>query len=243
MVCLVNFSNRCSHYTFFFPAEQEDEQFDEDDLDLVAENTGVKRKERRLKRFRRASASPDGREGAPKKQKDLQNIFDDDEEEPIAPRRSGYYEDEEDEEDGLPSAGQALRAAADRKNRKEAQPAVAFVDEMEDFIDDDESDMEEDLSEGEREARREEKRQQRKADSEARRAKRGGGGFDPGRAGIDAEAWAELNDVFGDGSEYAFALKLDDDDDDEREEGDLSSRKKRAEFKDVSIKPYIDLSV
>lgn len=205
---------------------------DEDDLDLVAENTGVKRKERRLKRFRRASASPDGREDAPKKQKDLQNIFDDDEEEPVVSRRSGYYEDEEDEEDGLPSAGQALRAAADRKIRKEAQPAVAFVDEMEDFIDDDESDMEEDLSEEEREARREEKRQQRKADSEARRAKRGGGGFDPGRAGIDAEAWAELNDVFGDGSEYAFALKLDDDDD-EQEEGNLSSRKKRAEFKDI----------
>lgn len=159
-------------------------------------------------------------------------MFSDDEEETIAPRRSGYYEDEEDEEEGLPSAGQALRAAAERKSRKEVPAAVSFEDEMEDFIDDDESDMEDDLSEGEREARREDKRQKRKADIEARRAKRGGGGFDPGRAGIDAEAWAELNDVFGDGSEYAFALKLDDEDDED--DGEQLSRKKRAEFKDVS---------
>ena len=201
----------------------------------MAENTGVKRKERRLKRFRRASASPDGREEAPKKQKDLQHMFSDDDEEPVSARRTGYYDDEEDEEDGLPSAAQALRTAADRRNRKEAPVAVGFEDEMEDFIDDDESDMEEDLSEGEREARREEKRQQRKADTEARRAKQGGaGGFDPGRAGIDAEAWAELNDVFGDGSEYAFALRLDDDEDEEVEDR-LSRRTKRADFKDVSF--------
>jgi transcription elongation factor SPT6 len=206
---------------------------DEDDLDLVAENTGVKRKERKLKRFRRGSASPDGREEAPKKQKDLQHMFSDDDDEPVTSRRTGYYEDEEDEEDGLPSAGQALRAAADRRNCKEVAAPVGFEDEMEDFIDDDESDMEEDLSEGEREARREEKRQQRKADVAARRAKGGGvGGFDPGRAGIDAEAWAELNDVFGDGSEYAFALKIDDYN--EEEEDNLTRRTKRADFRDVS---------
>ncbi|UZJ54735.1 hypothetical protein CBS101457_004055 [Exobasidium rhododendri] len=215
--------------------EQEDEQLDEDDLDLVAENTGVKRKERRLKRFRRGSASPDGRNEAPKKQKDLQHIFSDDEDDPITSRRPGYYDDEEDGEEDLPSAGQALRLAADRRNRKEAAAPIGFEDEMEDFIDDDESDMEGDMSEGEREARREEKREQRKADVAARRAKGAGvGGFDPGRAGIDAEAWAELNDVFGDGSEYAFALKIDDDeDDDEANEEDRLSRKKRADFKDI----------
>ena len=209
----------------------------------------MKRKERRLKRFRRGSASPDGREEAPKKQKDLKHMFSDDEEEPVTSRRTDYFdeEDEEEEEEGLPSAGQALRAAADRRNRKEVAAPVGFEDEMEDFIDDDESDMEEDLSEGEREARREEKRQQRKADVAARRAKGGGvGGFDPGRAGIDAEAWAELNDVFGDGSEYAFALKIDDDDEDEE---DRQTRgKKRADFKDVSdtctlfTKTYFNLS-
>lgn len=220
--------------------EEENEQLDEDDLDLVAENTGVRRKERRLKRFRRASASPKptADDGATKDPRSLAQMFDDDEEEDVvAPRRAaqrGYDDDEEeDEDDDLPSAADALRANAERRTGGAAPAPLNYEDEMEDFIDDDESEADEGLSDGEREERREERRRQRKAELEERRAKRGaGGGFDPGRAGIDAEAWAELNDVFGDGTDYKFALDLDN----EEGEGDAATqerRAKRAEFKDI----------
>lgn len=215
--------------------EAENEQLDEDDLDLVAENTGRKRKDRRLKRFRRASVSPPATAApAMEKPRDLEHMFDDDDDEPIAPRRLTRDDEfDEDDEDDLPSAGHALRTAAEHKSSRDVDP-LNYEDEMEDFIDDDEeSDMDEDLSEGEREERREERRRQRKAELQERRAK-SGGGFDPGRAGIDAEAWAELNDVFGDGSDYAFALKLDDEDDDEDVEQDVTEEKrKRAEIKDI----------
>lgn len=192
---------------------EEDEMLDEDDLDLIGENTGLRRNkdERRLKRLRRESATPEGQdvEQATKKPRDLEHMFDDDDEEEEIPARRRRDVIDDDDED-MPSAAQVLQAASARRGRREEIPAT-FEDEMEDFIDDDESDeMDEDLSEGEREQRKEEKRQQKQAEKEARRARRAGfGSIDPNRAGIDAESWAELNDVFGDGTEYAFALHKD----------------------------------
>lgn len=217
--------------------EEENEQLDEDDLDLLAENTGIKRKQRQLKRFRRASVSPDAMEQDQiplQKPRDLQHMFDDDDEDIVAPRRTTarggdeYDEDDDDDED-LPAVGDALRAQSDRRGREPVP--YNYEDEMEDFIDDDdESEMDEALSEGEREARREEKRAKRKAELEERRARRDGRfGFDPSRAGIDAEAWAELNDVFGDGQEYERFLSASEDEGEPEEGGieDLADGSKR----------------
>lgn len=218
---------------------------DEDDLDLIGENTGLRRTkdERRLKRLRRESASPDGQdaEQAAKKPRDLEHMFDDDDDEDEIPARRRRDAIDDDDED-MPSAAQVLQAASARRGRRDEIPA--FEDEMEDFIDDDESDeMDEDLSEGEREQRKEEKRKQKQAEKEARRARRAGfGSIDPNRAGIDAESWAELNDVFGDGTEYEFALHKDDEEGEEAldEDGEViivpteERRGAKAGFKDVS---------
>ncbi|PWN93854.1 hypothetical protein FA10DRAFT_299195 [Acaromyces ingoldii] len=224
--------------------QEEDEMLDEDDLDLIGENTGLRRNkdERRLKRLRRESASPDGQdaEQAAKKPRDLEHMFDDDDDEDEIPARRRRDAIDDDDED-MPSAAQVLQAASARRGRRDEIPA--FEDEMEDFIDDDESDeMDEDLSEGEREQRKEEKRKQKQAEKEARRARRAGfGSIDPNRAGIDAESWAELNDVFGDGTEYEFALHKDDEEGEEAldEDGEViivpteERRGAKAGFKDI----------
>ncbi|PWN35768.1 uncharacterized protein FA14DRAFT_160784 [Meira miltonrushii] len=222
--------------------EEENEQLDEDDLDLLAENTGIKRKQRQLKRFRRASVSPDAMEqdqASSRKPRDLQHMFDDDDEDIVAPRRAtarGGDEYDDDDDEDMPAVGDALRAQSDRRGRDPVP--YNYEDEMEDFIDDDdESEMDEAMSEGEREARREEKRAKRKAELEERRARRDGRfGFDPSRAGIDAEAWAELNDVFGDGQEYERFLSASEDEAEPEEGGDEeladgSKRKTKAKVK------------
>ncbi|KAL8281073.1 hypothetical protein RQP46_006431 [Phenoliferia psychrophenolica] len=157
---------------------------DEDDLDLMEENTGRKlggrnstgHKLKRLRRRRSASGSDaSGSEGG----RQLADIFDDDD-----------------------------RPAADQNNLFDG-------DEMDGFIEDDDSQSDSDGrhgsdSDGERRAsRRKEKKKQA-----ALRAKKPKGpsrsGFGAGMAGITAEAWQEVTDVFGDGTEYAYAMELDD---------------------------------
>ncbi|PWN39561.1 hypothetical protein IE81DRAFT_338403 [Ceraceosorus guamensis] len=238
--------------------EEENEELDEDDLDLLAENTGVKRRkeERKLKRFRRGSATPEPRPSS--RPEDLSHMFDDDDEDgpaaavtATAKRRADTDEEEEEEEedDGLPSAANALRRATDARSRRDrdlaAQAAPSgFEDEMEDFIDDDEdSDMDASISDGEREARRAEKRRLRKEEREARKASKSGLDLDPTRAGIDQDQWEELNDVFGNGEDYAWAFKKGDregeegalEEEDEMYEDELADeqRKKKLEFKDI----------
>ncbi|CEH12620.1 Transcription elongation factor SPT6 [Ceraceosorus bombacis] len=242
--------------------EEENEELDEDDLDLLAENTGVKRRkeERKLKRFRRGSATPAPEPRPDSRPEDLSHMFDDDDEDgpaaavaATAKRRADTYEEEEEEEedDGLPSAANALRRTTDARSRRErdlaAQAAPSgFEDDMEDFIDDDEdSDMDASISDGEREARRAEKRRLRKEEREARKASKSGLDLDPTRAGIDQDQWEELNDVFGNGEDYAWAFKkgdregeegaLEEEEEDEMYEDELADeqRKKKLEFKDI----------
>ncbi|KAE8258218.1 hypothetical protein A4X13_0g1828 [Tilletia indica] len=161
---------------------EEEEGLDEDDLELLAENTNPS--QHRFKRFRQASASP-------ARDAQLEHIFDDD--------------DEEDED--LPSAAaitSRLTATAARKRQAAARAAAAAEDDdMDDFIEDDfsEDSGDEQINEADRERRQAERREERKRQKAA-----GGGSAVHTRAGIDKEAWDELFDIFGDGQDYAEYL-------------------------------------
>ncbi|CAO1630576.1 unnamed protein product [Parajaminaea phylloscopi] len=231
--------------------EEEEEDLDEDDLDLLAENSGRPRQEKR-KRFRRGSASPDP-ESTSRNRRDLARIFeDDDEEDDAAPQpQRRMAVDDEDEDEELPSVATALRRAAhDKAARQTRQPAPSAAypeDDMDDFIDDDDDESDEemdDMDEDEREERRRERRERKKAEKAARRAGRGGfaGGMDPNKAGIDEDAWEEINDIFGDGQDYAWAFRKGDLSEDEGEQDEemvdedgvaLEGGKKKVEFKDI----------
>nr|CDI51126.1 related to transcriptional regulator protein SPT6 [Melanopsichium pennsylvanicum 4] len=162
---------------------EEDFEVDEDDLELLAENTGQSRRKEagRLKRFRRGSASPPADDEAAARQKSLAHIFEDD--------------DDEDEEDI-------------RSGRRGREAVGGYEDDgLDDFIEEDEDDEEmQGLDEEEREARRQERRE------EKRRARMSGSAADPAKAGIDREAWDEIHEIFGNGEDYFWALEDEDED-------------------------------
>lgn len=204
---------------------EEDFEVDEDDLELLAENTGQSRRKEagRLKRFRRGSASPPADDEAAARQKTLDQIFEDDDddedEDDIRSARRGANYDDDDDED-LPSVGQALRAGVARKQREAA--GVYEDDGLDDFIEEDEDDDEmQGLDEEEREARRQQRRE------EKRRARMSGSAADPAKAGIDREAWDEIHEIFGNGEDYFWALE------DEDEDAFDEEKKNKMEYKDI----------
>ncbi|KAJ9476993.1 Transcription elongation factor SPT6 [Pseudozyma hubeiensis] len=203
---------------------EEDFEVDEDDLELLAENTGQSRRKEagRLKRFRRGSASPPADDEAAARQRTLDQIFEDDDDEDDDDIRSGRrgvnYDDDDDED--LPSVGQALRAGVARKQR---EVVGGYEDDgLDDFIEEDEDDEEmQGLDEDEREARRQERRE------EKRRARMSGSAADPAKAGIDREAWDEIHEIFGNGEDYFWALE------DEDEDAFDEQKKNKMEYKDI----------
>ncbi|KAG6900843.1 hypothetical protein C0993_009961 [Termitomyces sp. T159_Od127] len=159
--------------------DEEDEGLEEEDLELLEENTGTSFKRDRLTRLhrRRDSESPAA----------------------SSSKRRVVVESSEDDldNDGLPRLEDIQRIWDDERRGEEDD------DEMDDFIEDDE---EEEggppLDERAREERRREKKQEQQRRKRAR-------GAVPELAGIDANAWDEIHDVFGDGHEYDWALEGD----------------------------------
>lgn len=201
---------------------EQDFEVDEDDLELLAENTGQPRRKEagRLKRFRRGSASPPADDEAAARQRTLDQIFEDDDEDEddIRSGRRGVNYDDDDED--LPSVGQALRAGVARKQR---EVVGAYEDDgLDDFIEEDEDDEEmQGLDEEEREARRQQRRE------EKRKARLSGSAADPAKAGIDHEAWDEIHEIFGNGEDYFWALE------DEEEDAFDEEKKNKMEYKDI----------
>ncbi|CCF53902.1 hypothetical protein NDA14_000064 [Ustilago hordei] len=202
---------------------EEDFEVDQDDLELLAENTGQSRRKEagRLKRFRRGSASPPADDEAAARQKTLDQIFeDDDDEDDDDDIRSGRRANYDDDDEDLPPVGQALRAGVARKQR---EALGGYEDDgLDDFIEEDEDDDEmQGLDEEEREARRQERREQK------RRARMSGSAADPAKAGIDREAWDEIHEIFGNGEDYFWALE------DEEEDAFEEEKKNKMEYKDI----------
>ncbi|KAF8163355.1 transcription elongation factor SPT6 [Crassisporium funariophilum] len=161
--------------------KREEETLEEDDLQLLEENTGGNFKRKsRLTRLRRRDSAS-----------------------PPAASSSRRREVVESSEDDLDNEGS--RQAPDIRNIwDDDRRGDDEDDEMSDFIE--YSDEEEGgvaMNEEAREARREEKRQEQVRRKKARGAR-------PELAGIDANAWDEIHEVFGDGHEYDWALIGDD---------------------------------
>ncbi|KAJ1978574.1 Transcription elongation factor spt6 [Dimargaris verticillata] len=172
-----------------------DDALDEDDLALVEENMGIRLTrpaENKLKRLKRGRAqSPDTlhRHGV---EDDLRDMFTDEE----APQVS----DQE----------PALSHLAARGSRRDAYPH----DDLDDFIADEDDDLEEGIAASRARAYDADQashrthedltepafhdRRQRMAD------------MIPGSAGLDPDAWQDIYDIFGDGSDYAYAMEAPD---------------------------------
>ncbi|BGP40634.1 Transcription elongation factor spt6 [Rhodotorula kratochvilovae] len=172
-------------------SDDEDAALDEDDLELLEENMGIRltkpkgNKLRRLRRARSASGSDGGSPARGGRSGDLQDIFADDDE------RAGG-----DDDGGI--------------------EGLFDADEMAGFIEDDtdESRSEAGDSDEDDEARRQ-RRRDKKAKQKADRKKRRGAGLGMmGRIdGITQEARQEVAEVFGNGQDFAWAMEDDDEED------------------------------
>ncbi|SJL00593.1 uncharacterized protein ARMOST_03906 [Armillaria ostoyae] len=163
---------------------EEEEMLEDDDLDLLEENTGTSFKRNRLKRLvRHGSDSPPAASSS---------------------RRAVVEssDDDLDDDDGLPRI-QDIHKIWDDDRRGEEDDEDADGD-MDDFIEYEDEDEGGAMDEQAREARRKErKRQELERRKKAREIR-------PELAGIDANAWEEIHDVFGDGHDYDWALAADD---------------------------------
>ncbi|CCM04612.1 uncharacterized protein FIBRA_06796 [Fibroporia radiculosa] len=167
---------------------EEEEALEEDDLELLEENTGASFSRNRLTRLRRArdSASPPA---------------------PSTSRRKHVVESSDDDLDNddldLPQVQDIQKIWDDEGNVGGLDEVDEGDDDMDNFI---EYEDEEEPGGAMDEEEREERRQERRRLEKARRKAMGR----PELAGIDANAWEEIHEVFGDGHDYDWALMADD---------------------------------
>ncbi|THU88395.1 transcription elongation factor SPT6 [Dendrothele bispora CBS 962.96] len=164
---------------------EEEEALEEDDLDLLEENTGTSYKKSRLKRLVRRGGSESPPTASSKRRAVIESSDDD-------------LDDEV-----LPAVQDIQRIWEDGGRDDDDDDADG---DMDDFIEYEEGEEEDGMPMDER-AREERRKERRRKEMEFRRKSRGA---HPELAGIDANAWAEIHDVFGDGHEYDWALAGDD---------------------------------
>lgn len=168
--------------------ENNDDEIDEDDLDLIAENTGKPRRKEssNLRRLHRRSAGTDDED------------LDADDNDLINDEKS-----------------KRNKGVSDLINMFNDEPRQNFVDDdyddddMGNFIEEDEEESR-DVNEGKEARRKRKKQRQRKT---AR-------GMLSEQAGIDQETMDEVYEVFGDGTDYAWAMDIDDEEADEEMKAD-----------------------
>ncbi|KAJ6630875.1 transcription elongation factor SPT6 [Mycena sp. CBHHK59/15] len=161
---------------------QEEEELEEDDIDLLQENTGASfKKNRRLTRLRRGHDS----ESPPVASSSKRRVV------------AESSEDDLDNDEPLPQVQDLHRIWDKDDDDDDGEP------DMDDFID--YSDDPDGAAMDEQE--RDERRRQRRLEQDRRKKARAR----PELVGIDALAWEEIHDVFGDGHEYDWALAAEDD--------------------------------
>ncbi|KAL7272149.1 Transcription elongation factor spt6 [Rhizina undulata] len=169
--------------------EDEEDGLDEDDLDLVMENTGVEVDRSNQSKFKRLKR---GREQAEKRRRQgsrgLKELFSD-EEDYDAPG------DPDDDDDGFDDERRHGGGRGDRGG---------LMDEFADFIEEDE------LSEDERQQLGSEDEMER-AGRRRREGNQHRSTYAPQHLGLREGAMSDMQDIFGDGDEYAFALVTEDD--------------------------------
>ncbi|TBU50800.1 transcription elongation factor SPT6 [Dichomitus squalens] len=160
--------------------EDEEDALDEDDLELLEENTGANFSRRRIVRRRpgQESASPPALSSSKHR-----NVIESDEE-------------DLDDEDTFPRVQDIHNIWDDeRGGGRDDDDDDVDMDDMDNFIE------YEDEEDGGIEAQK-----ARKEHLKKRKAMRRAMGSRPELSGIDANAWDEIHEVFGDGHEYDWAL-------------------------------------
>ncbi|KDR81667.1 hypothetical protein GALMADRAFT_239777 [Galerina marginata CBS 339.88] len=161
---------------------REDETLEEDDLELLEENTGgAFKRKSRLTRLRHRESESPPAASSSKRQAVVESS-----------------EDDLDNDDGMREAPDIGKIWDDERRGDEDDEDLS-----DDFIEYSEEEEGIAMNEEAREARRQEKKQEQFRRKRAR--------VRPELAGIDANAWDEIHDVFGDGHEYDWALVGDDD--------------------------------
>ncbi|KAJ3086511.1 Transcription elongation factor spt6, partial [Quaeritorhiza haematococci] len=163
--------------------EDEEDDLDEEDLALLDENLGFSR-EKKFKKLRKKTDEPSDRRA-----EDLSHIFSDEEDD----REGAGAGDDRRDRDRSGSAGKAGRRRYDDDDMMDEDD---FGDDLGDFIieDEDEDDMAE-VSRAERIRRNKERK---------KIARNMGANL-----GIDDDTWRDIMDVFGDGTDYEWALRGD----------------------------------
>ncbi|KXN86889.1 Transcription elongation factor SPT6 [Leucoagaricus sp. SymC.cos] len=168
--------------------DEEEEELEEDDLELLAENTGTTFKKNRLTRLRRGRVS-DSPPAASSRRRNVVESSDED----------------LDNDDTLPQVQDIQKIWDDERGRDDEEEYGDM--DLDDFIEyDEEGGAMDEASRAER----------RREQQELQRRKRALGSR-PEFAGIDANAWDEIHDVFGDGHDYDWALVGDEENEHEEE--------------------------
>ncbi|OSX65311.1 hypothetical protein POSPLADRAFT_1167539 [Postia placenta MAD-698-R-SB12] len=185
---------------------EEEEALEEDDLELLEENTGASFSRNRLTRLRRArdSDSPPA---------------------PSSSKRKAVVESSDDDLDNddldLPQVQDIQNIWDDERNAGGRDDEDDGDDDMDNFIEyEDEEETGGAMDEDEREERRRERRRLEKARRKAMSR--------PELAGIDANAWEEIHEVFGDGHDFDWALA-----DDEETGFEEEQQKPEMKYQDV----------
>ncbi|KAL0092952.1 SH2 domain-containing protein [Phycomyces blakesleeanus] len=189
--------------------EEYDEELDEEDLDLLEENTGIKLARSagpKLKRLKRGREDPVG-----SSHEKSDKFFSDDEE--VAVSRGAARRYDEPVDDGYEEEPYDDRA---RYHRRDA------YDDMGDFIADEDED--DDLDEVLGDRHRDDRNARYYDENRGRRAKGGKAIMDILPEGLSEDVVSDMYDIFGDGGDYEWALHDDElvSTDKERREPQLS---------------------
>ncbi|KAJ3133972.1 Transcription elongation factor spt6 [Physocladia obscura] len=194
---------------------EEEEVLDDDDFDLIRENIYGRKRETRGGRLKKKSQDSSASAVGTKRTGTLDDMF----------------KDEVEEEPGAAPSDRGVKSSVDR-------PAYSDDSDSNDgfVINDDEYEGLADETEADRKERM-------RADKERRKLERGKAKTFSGTYNISEEVWEDIEDLFGDGSDYKYALfasdgskprerarRGDDDDDEHRRETPI---KKTLKFSDV----------
>ncbi|KAJ3397930.1 Transcription elongation factor spt6 [Lobulomyces angularis] len=174
---------------------EEEDDLDDEDLELIGENTGIEQIEKKkFKRLKKKSDREETRESTSfngsernNHSNDLNNIFDDDEMDAGDNRGTEF-----DNDDDLHSSRRDVRSQKELFNMSEDD------DDLDDFVIDDEEES------GDEETKRQRREERKKIKMKERKLVKNMGM----NLGISDEAWRDIEEIFGDGSDYSWAMNV-----------------------------------
>lgn len=184
--------------SFLVDSDDEEEDLDEEDVELIRENLGLGPQNDDQNRFKRIKKRVDDRDKSSRKHKDLAEMFTDDEDE----------DGEGAEKSKGKTSGKSSREQVDTEDEEEAEEygvrrkrrGEDDADDLDDFVVYDEGEEEEEArgSLGAQVSREETRRRIDRSKKNMESLL--------GNIGISSKAWDDIVEIFGDGTDYDWAL-------------------------------------